>query len=36
MRYTHLPSPRALDAAGSKAEGNVRGGVSLLWTCRYS
>lgn len=30
------PPPRTLDAAESKAEVNVRGGVSPLWTWRDS
>lgn len=30
------PPPKTLDAAESKAEGNVRGGESPLWTWRDS
>lgn len=35
LRYV-WPPPRTLGAAELKAEGNVRGGVSPLWTWRDS
>lgn len=35
LRYV-WPPPRTLGAAESKAEGDVRGGVSPLGTCRDS